>query len=137
MGVYTFTFNDKTYELSQENCEALINDEDQPVHGLDLLEILKLLEAQEEPSFDTEYFDRPCEHCLAGKKEKAKAFKFLETHFYIFTMAGEYVTSSISKEFESYSKLLRKEKIDNSYIVSVIVCENCGHYSVEIEQFDI
>ena len=49
------------------------------------------------------------------------------------------VISSIDKEYEglSYNRLERAGKVDNSYIVSINVCKNCGSYSIEIEQLEV
>ncbi|KJS87057.1 MAG: hypothetical protein JM58_05865 [Peptococcaceae bacterium BICA1-8] len=139
MSNYQFTYNEKTYELGEDNCSYLMDDEDNPVAGIEIPDILELLNQAEEVNFDLKYYGQPCQNCRAGKEEKAKFFKFLEYHFYIFTKNGEYVMSSISKEFTntSFTRLLKEGKTDNSFIVSVMVCINCGEYSVEIEQCDV
>lgn len=68
-------------------------------------------------------------------KRKEKILSFLEYHFYIFSKDGEYVISNISVDYKglSFNKLSRANKVDNSYIVSVIICENCQDYIVQIE----
>ncbi|SHJ63776.1 Protein of unknown function [Geosporobacter subterraneus DSM 17957] len=139
MESYQFTYDEKTYILSQENCSGLINDETDPVKGIGIKEILDLLKGQEEVDFDIAYYGEPCSNCLAGKAEKLKYFPFLEYHFYLFTKAGEYVTSSISKDYEgtSFDKLLKEKKVDNSYIANIILCTNCGDYTIEIEQCEV
>jgi hypothetical protein len=117
---YKFEFNNRTYELLEDNYDYFDND-------------------AEEVKFDLEYYDTPCDKCLAGKKEKAKIFRFLEYHFFIFTKEGNYVISNISKEFKNTSttQLFKLGKVDNSFIVSIAVCENCGSYSIEIEQCEV
>lgn len=139
MEKYKFVFNDREYELSEDNFDYLINDEEHPVEGIDESKILELLSQGEKIDFDMECYGEPCTNCFAGKEEKAKYFKFLEYHFYIFSKQGQYVMSSISKEYEntSFNKLLKRGKVDDSHIVSVIVCVNCGRYSIEIEQCEI
>ncbi|MFZ5944971.1 MAG: DUF3785 family protein [Bacillota bacterium] len=139
MSNYRFAYNEKAYDLSEENCSYLINDEEYPVEGIEVSHILELLNQGEEVVFDLKYYGQPCQNCLAGKEEKAKHFKFLEYHFYIFTKKGEYVISSLSKEYAStsFTRLIKNRKIDKSFIVSVIVCINCGEYSIEIEQCDV
>jgi hypothetical protein len=139
MGEYKFAYNSKEYELGPDNCSYIINDEGHPVTGIEQSDIIELLSQQETVDFDIEYYDHPCQNCLAGKKEKEKYFKFLEYHFFIYTKKGRYVTSSISKEYEnaSYSNLLKQNLVDNSYVVSVAVCFECGDYSIEIEQCDV
>lgn len=137
--MYKFIFNEKEYELNEEKCEDFFNDEEIEAQGVDLQKVLELLNQCEEIDFAQEYYTVPCESCLTGKAEKAKEFDFLEYHFYIFTKGASYVTSSISKDYEpnSYSNLVRVGKLDNSYIVSIIVCKHCGSYSVEIEQCEM
>ncbi|MFL0267058.1 DUF3785 family protein [Candidatus Clostridium radicumherbarum] len=139
MKSYKFQFNDKTYELKEDNLDYIANDEAQPVEGIDRDLIFALLNETDEVNFDVEYYDNPCENCFAGKKEKAKFFRFLEYHFFIFTNKGEYIISNISNEFKNTtaSQLFKSNKADNSFIVSIAVCENCGHYSIEIDQCDI
>jgi hypothetical protein len=139
MSSYKFNFGEKEYELSDNNFDYMLNDEEQPVSGFEREDVLMLLSQYDKVNFDVEYYDRPCEACLAGKAEKVKVFKFLEYHFYIFTKKGNYIISSISKEYENttFTHLLNSGKIDNSYIVSVMVCESCGHYSIEIEQCEM
>lgn len=133
---YKFTYNDKEYCLEEEKCECFFNDEEMPIKNIEVSNILNILNESENAKFDLEYYAEPCEICLFGKKEKRKAFPFLEYHFYIFTKNDSYVTTSISSDYEenSYSEIYRNGKVDNSYIVSIIVCENCGDYIVEIEQ---
>lgn len=139
MESYKFVFEDKEYILGKDNLDYFIVDEEHPVAGIDESLILSLMNQGDEINFDVEYYDLPCENCNAGKGDKARIFKFLEYHFYIFTKNGEYVISSISKEYEntSYNKLLRTKKADNSYIASIMVCVSCGNYSIEIEECDV
>lgn len=139
MTTYKFNFGNKEYELSDNNLDYMLNDEEVPVDVFERDDVLQLLSQSDKVNFSIEYYDRACENCLAGKAEKMKFFKFLEYHFYIFTKEGRYVVSSVSKEYEntSFMQLLNTKKIDNSYIVSVMVCENCSHYSIEIEQCEM
>ena len=53
----------------------------------------------------------------------------------MYTKNQEYVISDISKDYEglSFNKLSRANKVDDSYIVSIIICKNCGDYIVQIE----
>lgn len=139
MKSYKFNFDDKEYELNKDNCDYYLNDEEKPVKGIERESILTLLNESQEVDFSLEYYDQPCHNCFYGKEEKAKAFKFLEYHFYIFTKNSEYLLSSISGEYmkTSFNKLLKSGKADNSYIVSIMVCGNCGNYSIEIEQCEV
>jgi hypothetical protein len=137
--MYKFVYNNKEYELGEDNCSYVINDEEHPVIGIERSDILELLGQQETVDFGIEYYDHPCQNCLAGKKEKDKFFKFLEYHFFVFTKKDKYVISSISKEYKdsSFSKLLKQGAVDNSYITSVIVCSECGDYAIEIDQCNV
>ncbi|KUO75284.1 MAG: hypothetical protein APF77_22495 [Clostridia bacterium BRH_c25] len=139
MKKYSFVYNNKEYELGEDNCSYVINDEEHPVAGIEGPDIIELLCGQETVDFGIEYYDTPCQNCLAGKKEKSKYFKFLEYHFFIFTKEGRYVISNISKEYEdtSFNRLVKKGIVDNSYVASVAVCVECGDYSIEIEQCDV
>ena len=136
---YEIVIDEKKYVLGEDNCDYFENDIDQPVIGIDGSDILGLLKEGKEVNFNLEYYDEPCENCLAGIKEKLKYFEFLEYHFYLFTKKNEYVISSISKEYGemSITKMFKIGKIDNSYIVSVMICKSCGNYSIEIEQCEV
>ena len=135
MSEYKFTYEDKEYVLSEKNCSELINDEEKPVRGIEVDDILNILNEAEEIDFDIEYYQEACPECLSGVKEKQKFFGFLEYHFYILTKNGEYVVADISKEYKglSFNKLNRQSKVDDSYIVSIIICEKCNDYIIQIE----
>ncbi|SHJ32097.1 Protein of unknown function [Clostridium cavendishii DSM 21758] len=137
--MYKFNFNEKEYELNDEKCVAFFNDEERKVKEVNLNKILEILNKAENIEFSREYYGSYCEECLNGKEEKAKEFSFLEYHFYIFTKNDTYIVSSISPEYESntYGNLVKIRKVDNSYIVSIIVCEKCGAFTVEIEQCEM
>lgn len=136
---YGFVHNNKEYALLEDNCSYVMSDEEHPVTGIGKSDILELLNQAEGVSFEVEYYDQPCGNCLSGSKEKEKYFSFLEYHFFIFTKNGNYFISNISKEYEgtSYNRLLKKGSVDNSHVVSIAVCMECGEYSIEIEQCDI
>lgn len=135
MNEYKFNYDEKEYLLNESNCSGLLNDDDKPVKNIDLNKILELINTSENIDFDVEYYQEACPECLAGVKEKEKFFPFLEYHFYIYTKNQNYVISDISKEYEglSFNKLSRSKKVDDSYIVSFIICKNCGDYIVQIE----
>ena len=116
MSEYKFTYEDTEYILNANNCSELINDEEKPVKGINVDSILNMLNE-------------------AGVKEKQKFLGFFEYHFYILTKKGEYVISDISKEYKglSFNKLSRQGKVDDSYIVSIIICEKCQDYIIQIE----
>lgn len=134
---FKFTQDDNEFVLSEDNLTYIDNEE---VEEFDLEEVMELLNnTNEEVDFDYEYFADKCEECGGGKTQDKKHYAFLEYHFYIFTKAGKYVISNISKEFEntSYGKLVKERKIDNSYIVSILLCDECKTYSIAVEQCDM
>ena len=135
MSEYKFTYEDTEYVLNANNCSELINDEEKPVKGINVDSILNMLNEADDVDFDIEYYQEACPECLAGVKEKQKFFGFLEYHFYILTKKGECVISDISKEYKglSFNKLSRQGKVDDSYIVSIIICEKCQDYIIQIE----
>lgn len=135
MSEYKFTYEDTEYILNANNCSELINDEEKPVKGITVDSILNMLNEAYDVDFDIEYYQEACPECLTGVKEKQKFFGFLEYHFYILTKKGEYVISDISKEYKglSFNKLSRQGKVDDSYIVSIIICEKCQDYIIQIE----
>lgn len=139
MKEYTFNFEDKTYVLKEENCSELFNDEERPVSGIEVSDVLELLDQQQTIDFDVSYYKRPCQVCLAKREEEEEYFRFLEYYFYIFSKDGKYVMSNLSEEYKemSVNKLFKKGKIDASYVVTIIVCIECGDYSIQIEQCDI
>lgn len=135
MSSYKFNYEENEYILSQDNCSDLINDEEKPVEGIVVSDILDILNKAESVDFDIEYYQEACPECLAGVKEKQKFFGFLEYHFYIFTKNGKYIISDISEDYSglSFNKLSRANKVDDSYIVSIIICEKCQDYIIQIE----
>lgn len=137
--MYKFIFDEKTYELSEDNFQYLIGDDEVEVKGIDLDKILELLNQKENIEFSKQYYKDPCEICWNEESTKEKYYGFLEYHFYIFTKNCEYITSSITEDYEpnSYGRLVRLGKLDNSFLVSIIVCAKCGAYEIEIEQVDM
>lgn len=135
MSTYKFNYEDEEYVLSEQNCSDLVNDEEKPVEGISISQIIDILNKGEGVDFDIEYYQEACPECLAGVKEKQKFFGFLEYHFYIFTKKGKYIISDISQDYQglSFNKLSRAGKVDDSYIVSIIICEKCKDYIIQIE----
>lgn len=137
MKEFKFLNNENEYILSKENLTYIDNEE---IQGFELAKIINTLnEGREKVYFDYEYFIDKCDECGAGKKIDEKHYRFLEYHFYIFTKDGQYVISNISADFEntSFDALMKKGKIDNSYIVSVMLCEDCMTYNIAMEQCDM
>ncbi|GAA0124562.1 DUF3785 domain-containing protein [Clostridium sp. CTA-19] len=136
---YKFKYDNEEYVLSENNCEDFLNDEENEVLDFSIEKTIELLNNKDDAYWDVEYYRRACQFCFKGKEENEKVFKFLEYHFYVFTKDSKYVMSNISKEYEntSYNKLEKAKKVDNSYIVNVILCPYCKKYSIEIEQCDM
>ena len=134
---YKFTFNDKEYILSPDNCEGIFFENDDEISGITLETILSALNEGDEVSFTNEYY---VGKCSCDKQEKiGKYYRYLEYHFYIYTKEHQYVINTICKDYEdtSFNKLFRAGKVDESYIVNVTVCPECGTYSVEIDQCEV
>lgn len=133
---YKFIFDGKEYILNKDNLIDIVNDEEKELEGLDIEEILKLLNEGEEISFDKAYYSTPCEECNANFKDSKKESEYLEYYFYAYSKDGKYVISTISKEYENktYNRMELMGEVDDSYIVSIIVCVNCGEYLVQIEE---
>lgn len=136
---YKFKFEDKEYILNNDNLEAFFNDENEELQEIDSNKILELLSNNKEIEFQNAYYETCCTNCRAGKEEKKKAFDFLEFYFYAYAKDNVFVTSSIDSEYDnkSFTRLSREGIVNNSYLVTIIVCKNCSTYSIEIEEFEL
>ncbi|MPN51939.1 hypothetical protein SDC9_199590 [bioreactor metagenome] len=136
MSNYKFQYEDKEFELKEDNCDYINNEE---VENFHISTVLDLLNKGEEVGFTVEYYDSCCEECKFNRKDDTKFFEFLEYHFYIYTKENNYVLSSISPEYKNVTltSLVRDKKIENSHIVSILVCKNCGTWAIEVEQCDM
>lgn len=137
--MYKFIYDNKEYVLNNENLKYFLNDDENEVEGIDLEQVCNLLSGSEHVEFGEEFYTAKCEDCGFKIEELPKFFPFLEYHFYIFTKDNKFVTSSISSDYEenSYGRLARLGKVDNSFLLSIIVCENCGKFDIEIEQCEM
>ncbi|MBL4930754.1 DUF3785 family protein [Clostridium paridis] len=137
--MYKFAYEGKNYEIKEDNCEYFFIDEEKTIKNFNLQDIFKLINEAEEVNFDKGYYLESCSKCQGNKDAQEKYFEYLEYHFYVFTKNGEYVSSSISKDYEpnSFGRLLRLGKFDDSFMVSVIICKNCGDCTIEVEQCDM
>jgi hypothetical protein len=48
MMCYKFSFNEKEYELAENNCDYYVNDEEKPVVGIEREDILKLIREEKD-----------------------------------------------------------------------------------------
>lgn len=133
-----FKFEEKEYLLEDEKLVDFFNDEENPIENIDANKILNILDGRE-LDFEKSYYSSPCAGCFDKEAGRQKAYPFLEYHFYLYTKDKEVVISSLQTEEEntSFVRLKLNGKVDNSYIVSVIVCMECGEYTIEIEEFEI
>ena len=85
----------------------------------------------------TEYYSGKCS--CDTQEQISKSYCYLEYHFYIYTKNNAYVINTLGEEYKStsFNSLFSLGKIDNSYIVNVTVCPNCGTYSIEVDQCDV
>lgn len=138
--MFKFKYDEKEYILDDQNFDELINDDDKPVKDIDKDLIIELLKnSPEEIIFGEEFYIEACPKCLKGIKEKEKFFPFLEYHFYIYTKEEKYVISTIEKDYEgkSFNKLSRSNLVDDSYIVSIIICKHCNDYIIQVENCEV
>lgn len=136
---YKFYFDEKEYALTEQNLEYFINDDVNPIKDIDEKKILELLNSSNKVEFVKAYFNLPCSECKAGTEDKNKVFDFLECNLYVYTKNGSYVISNIEDRYEgkTFNKLNLMGEVDNSYIVTINVCKNCGLYSIEVEELEI
>ena len=131
---YRFVYDEKEYILTEENCEGIFFDDENDVTGLSVNTILSALNDGEEVNFSKEYYAGKCD--CNTQEEINKSYRYLEYHFYIYTKDKDYVINTLSEEYKStsFNRLFSIGKIDDSYIVNVTVCPNCGTYSIDIDQ---
>jgi len=136
---FTFKYYEKEYILNNDNLEYFENDEVNPLDDINEEKVIEILNNAENVEFSKAYFDLPCSKCKAGVEEKKKFFDFLELNFYIYAKDRKFVISTLDKKYEglSYNKLQKSGKVNQSYIVIIDVCKNCGNYSIEIEELEI
>lgn len=131
-----FTEN-KEYILDEEHFGEMLNDEENPIKDINEDDILNILEGKE-LDFEKAYYNYPCLNCKSERQGKSKSYEFFEYHFYLYTKEGIVISNSFETETgDSYAKLEREGKVNNSYIVSIIVCAECGYFDIEIEEFEI
>lgn len=134
---YKFVYDEKEYILTEENCEGIFFDEENEVTGLSLDTILGALNEGEEVQFSNEYYAGKCS--CDTQEQINKSYRYLEYHFYVYTKNNEYVLNTLGEEYKntSFNRLFSLGKIDDSYIVNVTVCPNCGTYSIEVDQCEV
>lgn len=134
---YKFISDNKDYILNNDNCEGIFFENDEKIEGITLDTILEALNDGKEVSFTNEYYTGKCS--CDSQEQIGKYYRYLEYHFYIYTKDNKYVINTICKDYEdtSFNKLWSTGKVDNSYIVNVTVCPDCGTYSIEIEECEV
>ncbi|PKM68904.1 MAG: DUF3785 domain-containing protein [Firmicutes bacterium HGW-Firmicutes-2] len=135
MSRYEWIYNDNQFILDSEKCSMFLNDDDNPISGISVEEILDLLHENDLVDFSMAYYDQDCEACHNNKSDSSHSYRFLEFHFYLFAKAGKYVMSSLSKAYEDKTlpRLLNEGIVDGTYIASINVCTVCGDYTIELE----
>ncbi|BCZ49166.1 hypothetical protein psyc5s11_52330 [Clostridium gelidum] len=134
---YKFIYDEKEYILTEENCEGIFFDEENEVTGLSLDTILSALKEGIDVNFSNEYYAGICS--CETQEQINKSYRYLEYHFYVYTKNKEYVLNTLGEEYKStsFNTLFSLGKIDDSYIVNVTVCPNCGTYSIEVDQCEV
>lgn len=132
---YTFDYKGKVLTLEEEACSFFMNDEEKPLAGLGIGDILSEMAHSDLVEFHKEYYDQGCEGCHKNRKDGAKYFEFLEFHYYLYAKDGQFVMSSLSAGYnhKTLPDLFDEGILDASYIISVNVCELCGDYTIDLE----
>ena len=125
---YKFNFEGKEYILDVDILEYFANDEKEELEGIDYKKVLEILNESNEVDFQNAYYETCCSKCRWGKEEKKKVFDFLEFYFYVYGKNNKYITSSIDDEYDkkSFTRLNREGLVDKSYLLTIMVCKNCG-----------
>lgn len=125
--------------LDIDKCQGLFNDELMPINEFTYDAAMKWMENLSPELFDLEYYEDDCEVCPPKPRGKKKLVPYLEAHFYVFTKNKNVVMTSIDSEFEtgSFETMQLKGLVDQSYILSVILCPTCGSYQLSLEQVDM
>ncbi|MBD7911671.1 MULTISPECIES: DUF3785 family protein [Clostridium] len=132
-----FLADSKEYSLDKEHFGDFLNDEENPIKDIDEDYILEILKGKK-LDFEKAYYNYSCVNCKSEKQGKSKAYEFYEYHFYLYTKDGVVVSNSFqTEEGESYARLEKVGKVNNSYIVSIIICAECGYFEIEIEEFEV
>lgn len=136
---YTLKYGEQVYIFDEDHSEGVFNDDLMPINAIDHGIVSNWLVHMPNDGFELEYFEDDCEVCPPKPRGKKKLVPYLEGHFYVFTKKGEPVITSIDPSFVqgSYDELLALGKVDQSYILSVIVCPVCGSYQFSLEQVDM
>ena len=67
--------------------------------------------------------------------DKSKELSVKESLY--LAIALSFDSLAVEEEGKSFNRLQREGLVDNSYIVSIIVCAGCGAFNIEIEEFEI
>lgn len=137
--IYTLQYGEQVYNLDEAHSEGIFNDDVMPIHPFDHETVSQWMVHLPNDAFELEYFEDDCEVCPPKPRGKKKLVPYLEGHFYVFTKKSEVVMTSIDPNFVqgSYDELLAKGTVDQSYILSIIVCPTCGSYQFSLEQVEM
>ena len=133
----SYQWNEQIYELDIAKLNYFYVDEQVLMDEIKLEQILDLLKGKT-LMVDKEYYDQGCEVCGFKKAEEEKYYAFLESHFYLFVKEEKLVGHSLAGDYESLSfrQLEKQGKVDQLYMVSLVICMHCQSYSIEIEACD-
>lgn len=125
--------------LDAAHCQALFNDEIEPIAPFTYDMVMSWMAHLPSDAFEIEYYEDDCEICPPKPRGKKKLVPYLEAHFYVFTKGGSVVATSIEPSFVqgSFETMQLKGDVDQSYILSVILCPACGSYQLSLEQVDM
>lgn len=136
---YTLKHGEKDYTLDQEHCDGIFNDDLMPIKNFSYEVVNQWLNHMPNDNFDIEYYEDDCAVCPPKPRGKKKLVPYLEGHFYVFTKSGEVVITSIDPTFVqgSFEEMSLRGTVDQSYILSIIICPICGAYEFSLEQVEM
>lgn len=141
MNSLTFKCEEREYVLTAEDCTSFYNDEIKPVDGITEDDVIGMFAAAvvDELTITKEYYKDPCEKCPPVERSKKEMVAYNEMHLFLFTKNQKAVMTNVAPEFQelNFTQLLEEKRVDDSYVVSLIVCPVCGKYQIQIDQVDM
>lgn len=136
---YTLVREQGEWLLDEAHCQGLFNDEIEPLEPFTYEMVMNWMSHLSADAFEIEYFEDDCEICPPKPRGKKKLVPYMEAHFYVFSKNGAPVITSIEPDFVqgSFETMQLKGEVDQSYILSVILCPACGSYQLSLEQVDM
>lgn len=135
----TLVLEEKTHVLEPSACHGFYNDEIKAVEEITVESILEMAKYLPMEAFEREYYKDDCGGCEPIERGRKQLLPYWEGHFFLFTKEQKPVMSNICPEYKetSFNQLIKKGLVDDSYVVSLIVCPACSVYQIQIDQVDM